>query len=84
MQIPPQEITDGVLRLQVVTARIVEVRVRGDAGRYEPFLRRRIAAIQALDPLNEREAERILLLAATCPASTSHCRCDLRGARRER
>ncbi len=50
VQIPPQEITDGVLRLQVVTARIVEVRVRGDAGRYEPFLRRRIAAIQALDP----------------------------------
>ncbi|WP_347092018.1 ShlB/FhaC/HecB family hemolysin secretion/activation protein [Sphingomonas parapaucimobilis] len=67
VQIPPQEITDGVLRLQVVTARIVEVRVRGDAGRYEPFLRRRIAAIQALDPLNEREAERILLLAGDVP-----------------
>ncbi len=67
VQIPPQEIADGVLRLQVITARIVEVRVRGDAGRYEPFLRRRIAAIQALDPLNEREAERILLLAGDVP-----------------
>jgi hemolysin activation/secretion protein len=67
VQIPAQEITNGVLRLQVVTARIVEVRVRGDAGRYEPFLRRRIAAIQALDPLNEREAERILLLAGDVP-----------------
>ncbi|MES3151754.1 ShlB/FhaC/HecB family hemolysin secretion/activation protein [Sphingomonas faeni] len=67
VQIPAQEITGGVLRLQVVTARIVDVRVRGDAGRYEPFLRRRIAAIQALDPLNEREAERILLLAGDVP-----------------
>ncbi|QCB43209.1 ShlB/FhaC/HecB family hemolysin secretion/activation protein [Sphingomonas sp. PAMC26645] len=67
VQIPAQEIADGVLRLQVVTARIVDVRVRGDAGRYEPFLRRRIAAIQALDPLNEREAERILLLAGDVP-----------------
>lgn len=67
VQIPAQEIAGGVLRLQVVTARIVDVRVRGDAGLYEPFLRRRIAAIQALDPLNEREAERILLLAGDVP-----------------
>lgn len=67
VQIPAQEIADGVLRLQVITARVVEVRVRGDAGRYEPLLRRRIAAIQALDPLNEREAERLLLLAGDTP-----------------
>lgn len=67
VQIPAQEVADGVLRLQVVTARIVEVRVRGEAGRYEPLLRRRLAAIQALDPLNEREAERLLLLAGDVP-----------------
>ncbi|MCC2975696.1 hypothetical protein LK533_03275 [Sphingomonas sp. PL-96] len=67
VQIPAQEITDGVLRLEVVTARIVDIRVRGDAGRYEPLLRRRLAALQAMDPLNEREAERLLLLAGDVP-----------------
>lgn len=67
VQIPAQEITDGVLRLQVVTARIDSIRVRGDAGRYEPLLRRRLAEIQALDPLNERDAERLLLLAGDVP-----------------
>ena len=67
VQIPAQEIADGVLRLQVVTARITEIRVRGDAGRYEALLRQRLAAIQALDPLNEREAERLLLLTGDVP-----------------
>ncbi|QNE32472.1 ShlB/FhaC/HecB family hemolysin secretion/activation protein [Sphingomonas sp. NBWT7] len=67
VQIPAQEIADGVLRLEVVTARLVEVRVRGDAGRYEPLLRRRLAKLQAMDPLNEREAERLLLLAGDVP-----------------
>jgi hemolysin activation/secretion protein len=67
VQIPEQEIADGVLKLQVVTAHIVEMHVRGDAGRYEAILRRRLAAIQALDPLNEREAERLLLLAGDIP-----------------
>jgi hemolysin activation/secretion protein len=67
VQIPAQEIADGVLRLEVVTARIVEMRVRGDAGRYEPLLRQRLARIQAMDPLNEREAERLLLLAGDVP-----------------
>lgn len=67
VQIPAQEINDGVLRLQVVTARIVDVRVRGEAGRYEALLRRRIDALKAMDPLNEREAERLLLLTGDLP-----------------
>lgn len=67
VQVPPQEITTGTLKLHVVTAHIVEVNVRGDAGPYEPLLRERIAKLQALDPLNEREAERILLLASDVP-----------------
>ena len=67
VQIPAQEITGGVLKLQVVTAHIVEIRVRGEAGRYESLLRSRLAAIQALDPLNEREAERLLLLTGDIP-----------------
>ena len=67
VQIPAQEIADGVLKLEVVTAKIVQMRIRGDAGRYEALLRERLAKIEAMDPLNEREAERLLLLAGDVP-----------------
>lgn len=67
IQIPAQEIAAGELRLNVVAARIVRTRVRGAAGPYEAVLRRRIALLEALDPLNERQAERLLLLAGDLP-----------------
>lgn len=67
VQIPPQRIEDGTLTLQVVTAKIVEVRIRGDAGPYQATLAARIAQLKALDPLNERDAERILLLTGDIP-----------------
>ncbi len=67
VQIPPQEITDGTLRLVVVAARLIEVRVRGEVGRYRKALAPRIAAIKALDPLNRFEVEKILLLANDIP-----------------
>lgn len=66
-QIPPQRIENGVLRLEVITARIVEMRVRGDPGPYEAVLQRRIEELKAIDPLNEAEAERMLLLAGDIP-----------------
>lgn len=67
VQIPPQEIGNGELTLTVVLARITEVRVRGEAGPNRAALLARIAQLQALDPLNERAAERILLLAGDIP-----------------
>ncbi len=67
VQIPQQRIDEGVLRLTVVTGRIVEVHVRGDAGPYENLLKGRIDALKALNPLNEADAERILLLADDVP-----------------
>lgn len=67
VQIPPQTIETGELRLEVVTARITEVRVRGDAAPYRETLAARIDQLRALDPLNERDAERILLLAGDVP-----------------
>ena len=70
VQIPPQSITNGELKLTVVTARITEVRVHGDAGHYRDALLARIAKLKALDPLNERDAERILLLASDIPGLT--------------
>jgi hemolysin activation/secretion protein len=67
VQIPPQTIETGELRLEVVTAKIIEVRVRGDAAPYRDTLSSRIEQLRALDPLNERDAERILLLAGDVP-----------------
>jgi len=67
VQIVPQDLSGGVLQLMVVTAHITEVRVHGDPGPYRGLLDERIAALQALDPLNEFDAERILLLTSDVP-----------------
>ena len=67
VQIPPQKIESGVLNLEVVSGHIVEVRVRGEPGPYRRLLERRIAALKAMDPLNEADAERLLLLAGDVP-----------------
>ncbi|HUQ14308.1 MAG TPA: ShlB/FhaC/HecB family hemolysin secretion/activation protein [Novosphingobium sp.] len=67
VQIPAQRLDGGPLKLEVVTAHIVETRVRGDAGPYERLIESRIATLQSLDPLNEAEAERLLLLADDIP-----------------
>lgn len=67
VQVPPQKITDGTLVLSVVLARIVEVRVHGEAGRYRTILAGAIERLRALDPLNERDAERLLLLTGDVP-----------------
>lgn len=67
VQIPPQRIEDGVLRLEVISGRITEVRVRGDAGPFENLIKDRIEQLKALTPLNAEAAERILLLADDVP-----------------
>ena len=67
VQIPSQKIDGGVLNLEVVSGHIVEVRVRGEPGPYRRMLERRIAALKAMDPLNEADAERLLLLAGDVP-----------------
>lgn len=66
-QVPPQEVDGGTLRIDVITAHIVETRVRGTPGPYEALLRLRIAELEALNPLNERDAERLLLLGGDVP-----------------
>ena len=70
IQIPPQEIANGVLRLSVVAARIVETRVTGYEGTLPHGIAARVAAIRAMDPLNRHEAERLLLLASDVPGLT--------------
>lgn len=67
VQIPPQNIDTGTLRLDVITARLTEVRVRGTPGPYSDTLAARVEQLKGLDPLNERDAERALLLAGDIP-----------------
>jgi hemolysin activation/secretion protein len=67
VQIPSQRLDGGPLKLEVVTAHIVETRVRGDAGPYEGLIEQRIKTLQSFDPLNEADAERLLLLADDIP-----------------
>lgn len=67
IQIPSQEIADGTLTLTVVTAKITEIRVQGDLGRFRKVLEPRLAAIRALENPTERQIERLLLLADDIP-----------------
>jgi hemolysin activation/secretion protein len=67
VQIPSQRIDEGILRLEVVSGHIVEVRVRGDAGPFEGLIKHRIEQLRQLNPLNAADAERILLLADDVP-----------------
>jgi hemolysin activation/secretion protein len=67
LQIPPQSIEDGVIRMGVVTARITEVRVRGDVGRNRDILANAIEQMKAIDPLNQKDIERILLVVGDVP-----------------
>ena len=67
VQIPAQSIEGGELLLQVITARITEIRVRGTPGPYRGPLEARLQQLRELSPLNERDAERTLLLAGDIP-----------------
>ncbi len=67
VRVPEQTIGAGKLTLEVVTAHIVELRVRGEAGRSRRRIEGLLGRLKALDPLNNRDAERILLLAGDVP-----------------
>ena len=66
VQVPPQDI-DETLQLNVVSARLTEIRITGNTGPYRDELERLLQPLTELDPLNEREAERILLNANGIP-----------------
>lgn len=67
VQIPPQRIETGHLRLEVVTGHLVDVHMRGDAPPFRAELAARAEQLKALNPFNQFEAERILLLASDIP-----------------
>ena len=67
IEIPEQRIADGVVRFDVLMARLVAVRVRGDAGRSERIVSRTLTPLTRQEVFNRNDAERYLLLAGDLP-----------------
>lgn len=68
IQVPPQRIEKGgVVRFDVLLAKLVGVQVRGDAGRGEKLIAAHLEAIKDRPLFNIHEAERHLLLAGDLP-----------------
>ena len=67
VQVPPQEIENGIVRFDVLMAKLVQVQVRGDAGRSERQIASYLNRLTDQPVFNEREAERYLLLARDMP-----------------
>lgn len=67
VEIPEQHIAGGRLRLEALMAKLVAVRVRGDAGRSERLIARYLGKLTGRDAFNRIEAERYLLLARGLP-----------------
>lgn len=67
VQVPEQSIADGRLRLDVVMARLVDVRVRGDAGGAERLIASYLERLKQQPVFNRYQAERYLLLAGDLP-----------------
>jgi len=67
VEIPEQRIASGDIRLEVLMAKLVAIRVRGDAGRSERIIARYLEKLTRQEVFNRYEAERYLLLARDLP-----------------
>lgn len=67
VEVPEQRIADGTLRLRVVMARLVVLRVRGNAGRAEQRIASYLERLTGRQVFNRYDAERYLLLAGDLP-----------------
>jgi hemolysin activation/secretion protein len=67
VQVPAQRIENGVVRFDVLLAKLVGIQVRGDAGASEGIIQRYLSAIQRQPVFNVIEAERYLLLSRDLP-----------------
>lgn len=68
VQIPPQEIENGgIVRMDVLAARLIEVQLRGDAGNSERLIAAHVQRLTERPWFNTREAERHLLLLQDLP-----------------
>ncbi len=67
IRVPEQTIEGGVVKLDILAARLARVQVRGDAGANEELLARYLAKLEDQPVFNLVEAERALLLAREIP-----------------
>jgi hemolysin activation/secretion protein len=67
VEIPQQNLSDGVADFRVVFGRLTAVRVRGDAGPSEALAARYLEKLTQADVFNTFDAERYLLLADDLP-----------------
>jgi hemolysin activation/secretion protein len=67
VEIPPQTIADGNLTLEVIEARVVNIRFHGDAGPAQAKVEGYIERLRGMKPFNLTKAERYLLLANEVP-----------------
>jgi hemolysin activation/secretion protein len=67
VEVPEQRIEGGVIRFRVLAARLVALRVRGDAGGNERLIARYLEKLSGQEVFNRYEAERYLLLAGDLP-----------------
>lgn len=67
VEVPEQRIADGRIRFQVLMARLVGLRVRGDAGRAERTIAGYLERLTEQEVFNRYTAERYLLLAGDLP-----------------
>ena len=67
IEVPEQRIADGTVRFRVVMARLIALRVRGDAGRAEELISSYLERLTQQEVFNRYEAERYLLLAGDLP-----------------
>lgn len=67
VEVPEQRIADGKVRFQVLMARLVGLRVRGDAGRAERLIASYLQPLTEQEVFNRFQAERALLLAGDLP-----------------
>lgn len=67
VQVPPQRISDGRVKFDVLMAKLVGFQVRGDAGRAEGLIGGYLEALKAQPVFNIVDAERYLLLARDIP-----------------
>lgn len=67
VRVPPQTIDGGVIKLDILSARMTRIEVRGDAGANEKLLQRYLSRLDDQPVFNITEAERYLLLARDIP-----------------
>lgn len=67
VEIPEQTIAGGQLQLEVIEARVANIRFLGDAGPAQPKLEAYLEELRGMTPFNLEKAQRYLLLAADLP-----------------